>query len=77
MKKFRNLKKVKWKKNIFDVVKGVDIIIIHTEWNEYRGIDFKKIKKLVKNKVILDLRNIFNKKDLINMGFTYNNIGQK
>ena len=35
-------------KNIFDVVKGVDIILIHTEWNEYRGIDLKKIKNLVK-----------------------------
>ena len=34
------------------------MILIHTEWNEYRGIDLKKIKKLVKNKVILDLRNI-------------------
>ena len=75
--KIKEFKKVKWKKNIFDVVKGVDIILIHTEWNEYRGIDFKKIKNLVKNKVILDLRNIFNKKDLINMGFTYSNIGQK
>ena len=75
--KIKEFKKVKWKKNIFDVVKGVNIIIIHTEWNEYRGIDLKKIKKLVKNKVILDLRNIFNKKELINMGFTYSNIGQK
>ena len=40
-------------------------------------IDFKKIKNLVKNKMVLDLRNIFNKKDLIKMGFTYSNIGQK
>ena len=36
-----------------------------------------KIKNLVKNQVILDLRNIFNKKDLISMGFTYNSLGQK
>ena len=75
--KIQEFKKVKWKKNIFDVVKGVDIILIHTEWNEYRGIDFKKIKNLVKNQVILDLRNIFNKKDLVSMGFIYSNLGQK
>ena len=42
LKKLKEFKKVKWKKNIFEVVKGVDIILIHTEWNEYRGIDFKK-----------------------------------
>ena len=75
--KIQEFKKVKWKKSIFEVVKGVDIILIHTEWNEYRGIDFKKIKNLVKNQVILDLRNIFNKKDLVSMGFIYSNLGQK
>ncbi len=75
--KIKEFKKVKWKKNIFDVVKGVDMILIHTEWNEYRGIDLKKIKNLVRNRVILDLRNIFNKDELIKMGFMYSNIGQK
>ena len=40
---------MKWSKNIIDVVKESDMILIHTEWNEYRGIDLKK-KKLVKNK---------------------------
>ena len=40
--KVKQFKKVKWKKNIIDVVKGVDMILIHTEWNEYRGIDLKK-----------------------------------
>ena len=53
------------------------MILIHTEWNEYRGIDFKKIKKLLKKRVILDLRNIFNKEELVSMGFFYSNIGQK
>ena len=49
--KNKQFKGVKWKKSIIDVVKHTDMIIIHTEWNEYRGIDFKKIKKLVKNKL--------------------------
>ena len=75
--KVKQFKKVKWKKNITDAVKGTDMILIHTEWNEYRGINLKKIKKLVKNKVILDLRNIFNKDELVDIGFIYKNIGQK
>ena len=53
------------------------MIIIHTEWNEYRGIDFKKMKNFLRNPIILDLRNIFNKDELVKMGFSYNNIGQK
>ena len=75
--KVKQFKKVKWKKSIIDAVKDTDMILIHTEWNEYRGIDLKKIKKLVKNKVILDLRNIFNKDEVVDIGFTYKNIGQK
>ncbi len=53
------------------------MIIIHTEWNEYRGIDLIKVNKLVKSKVILDFRNIFNRKKLSDMDFIYNSIGQK
>ena len=76
-KKVKQFKKVKWSKNIFDVVKQSHMILIHTEWNEYRGIDFKKVKKLVKNKIILDLRNIFNKDQILKVGFKYYGIGQK
>ena len=66
-----------WKKNTFDAVKGSDMIVIHTEWNEYRGMDLSKIKKLLKSPVILDLRNIFNKNELNEMGYLYYNIGSK
>ena len=75
--KVKQFKKVKWKKDIFDAVKGADMMLIHTEWNEYRGIDFKKIKKLLRNKIILDLRNIFNREELEDMGFSYSSIGKK
>ena len=43
LKKLNNLKS-KMEEKHFDVVKGTDMILIHTEWNEYRGIDLKKLK---------------------------------
>ena len=46
LKNVKEFKKVKWKKSIFEVVKDADIILIHTEWNEYRALNFNKIKKL-------------------------------
>ena len=73
----KEFKGVMWKKNTFDAVKGSDMIVIHTEWNEYRGMDLSKIKKLLKSPVILDLRNIFNKNELNEMGYLYYNIGSK
>ena len=73
----KEFKGVIWKKNVFDAVKGSDMMIVHTEWNEYRGIDLHKIKKLLQKPIILDLRNIFNKNELNEIGYLYYSIGAK
>ena len=52
-------------------------MVVHTEWNEYRGIDLNKIKKVLLKPIILDLRNIFNRNELNEKGFKYYNIGAK
>ena len=51
-------------------------IIIGTEWNEFRALDFNKIKENTKNLVIFDLRNIYNAKDFIELGFEYYGTGK-
>ena len=52
-------------------------MIIHTEWNEYRGVDLNRIKRLLVKPIILDLRNIFNSNEMKSLGFSYFNIGAK
>jgi len=73
----KEFKGIIWKSNIFDVVKGADMIVIHTEWNEYRAMDLKRINRLLNKPVILDFRNIFNKNELLEKGFIYKCIGAK
>ncbi|MDC1054021.1 UDP-glucose/GDP-mannose dehydrogenase family protein [Alphaproteobacteria bacterium] len=51
-------------------------IIIGTEWNEFRALDFQKIKASLKNLVIFDLRNIYNPKEIKDLGFTYFGTGK-
>ena len=51
-------------------------IIIGTEWNEFRALDFLKIKESLKNLVIFDLRNIYNAKEIKNLGFQYFGTGK-
>ncbi len=51
-------------------------IIIATEWNEFRALDFLKIKGSSKNLVIFDLRNIYNSKEIKNLGFQYFGTGK-
>ena len=75
--KVKEFKKVNWEKSVFAAIKNSNLLIIHTEWNEYRGLNLKKTKSLLKEPMIFDFRNIFNKDDLNSMGFIYKGIGLK
>ncbi len=55
---------------------GVHAIIIATEWNEFRALNFKLLKEQMKDYIIFDLRNIYNKDELTNLGFVYHGIGK-
>ena len=75
--KIKEFDKVKWYGNVLDAIKNADLLVIHTEWNEYRGLDLLKVKKELKNPIILDLRNIFNLEDMKKFNIKYYGIGFK
>ena len=56
---------------------GVDAMVIMTEWNEFRGMDLKKLKKLMKTPLVLDTRNILSMDKLSEFGFQFDNVGRK
>jgi UDPglucose 6-dehydrogenase len=58
-------------------IKEADAIIIITEWDEFRTIDYQQAKSIVKNPIIIDLRNILDSKELTKIGFKYYSIGKK
>ena len=62
--------------NVYDSIKDTDGIVIMTEWNEFRSLDFKRIKKYMRGNIILDTRNILNMDRLSEFGFTYDNVGR-
>ena len=78
MDKAKNiLSNVSFCKDPYEASKGADALLILTEWNEFKEMDLKKIKSLLKNPLIIDGRNIY---DLITMekeGFRYISIGRK
>ena len=74
-KEFSKFKNVKFSNSIKDSVKGSDLIIIHTEWNDFKSINFKKFSKN-KNLIIYDMRNIFSPDKIKKMGFKYFGIGR-
>ena len=69
------IKNVKFRKNIKDACKNSDLIIIHTEWNDYKQLNFKKLVKKKSFKVY-DLRNIYSQSKMLNNGIDYFSIGR-
>lgn len=70
-------KKIKYLKNNYDALKGAHALAIVTEWGEFRRPDFDRIKKLMKNCVIFDGRNIYEPEMMKETGITYYPIGRK
>ena len=67
---------IEYHNNIYDAIRDVDGIVIMTEWNEFRSLDLKRIKKYMKGKIILDTRNILSMDELSDLGFIYDNVGR-
>jgi len=64
-------------KDIYDTCLGADALMLLTEWKEFRLPAWPAIKKLMNSAVIFDGRNIYEKKDLNELGFDYHCIGRK
>jgi len=60
----------------YEACEGASVIIIGTEWNEFRALNFNKISKILKEKIIFDLRNIYIPEDLKKLGFEYYGTGK-
>ena len=61
----------------YDALEDADILVIATEWSEFRTPDFEKISTLLKNKAIFDGRNLFDLKQMEEMGFYYVSVGRR
>jgi UDPglucose 6-dehydrogenase len=72
---FNNLKNVNFSNSINGAVKGSDLVILHTEWNDFKSINFKKMRPS-KNLKIYDMRNIFSPSKIKSQGFKYFGIGR-
>ncbi len=70
------LKNIKYAKTAYETLKGADALIVLTEWDEFREPNFKKIKKLMKNKIIIDGRNIYEPRRIKKLGFKYIGVGR-
>ncbi len=60
----------------YAAIEGADVLVFLTEWNQFRALDMEKVKKLLKSPKIADLRNIYEPRDMREMGFEYVGVGR-
>ena len=60
----------------YEAMQGADALVIVTEWNAFRSLDLARMRSLLKAPVVVDLRNIYNPREMVAAGFRYSSIGR-
>lgn len=68
-------KRVKYFDGMYDAIKGADAIVVTTEWDEFRTAEYSELAARMKDRVIIDGRNVFERREAEAEGFTYFGIG--
>lgn len=72
----RILNGIDYKENAYDVARDADCLVVLTEWTQFRALDPKRLKQLLRRPVIVDLRNVFDPVEMRDMGFAYECVGR-
>jgi UDPglucose 6-dehydrogenase len=70
------LPEVEYGKDAYDVAEGCDVLVLATEWNQFRRLDLQRIKALLKAPIFIDLRNVYEPEQMKRMGFNYCGVGR-
>lgn len=68
---------IKFAANVYGAVKGVDGLVLATEWPEFKELQFERIKRLMRQPVIVDGRNLWEPEKLKKLGFHYLGVGRR
>jgi UDPglucose 6-dehydrogenase len=67
---------IDYKKDLYAVASGSDALVLATEWNQFRNIDWHRVKELMNQTVVVDLRNMYNPERMRSLGFEYTSVGR-
>jgi hypothetical protein len=59
----------------YQAAEGADAVVLVTEWGQFRGLNFDRLKRAMRAPVMIDLRNVYRAEDLLRHGFRYYRIG--
>jgi len=69
-------KKVKFCRTPYEAAQGADAVLLLTEWNEFKQVDFQKLKSMVRQPILVDGRNMYDPQEMAERGFVYRGMGR-
>ncbi|OYW32407.1 MAG: hypothetical protein B7Z45_09395 [Azorhizobium sp. 12-66-6] len=60
----------------YEIAEGADCLVIITEWDAFRALDFDRLKQIMAQPVLVDLRNIYVPSEMADLGFRYESVGR-
>ena len=70
------LENVTYCADAYETAEGADVLVLATEWNEFRALNFERVRKALKDPVIVDLRNVYDPFRMASLGFRYTSVGR-
>ncbi len=67
---------ISYAQDMYEVAKDADLLIVITDWNEFKEMDLGRIKEMMKSPNLIDARNIYDKEKMASHGFTYQGVGR-
>ena len=72
----RVLPEVDYRTDAYSTAEGADVLVLATEWNQFRNLNLEKMKGLMRRPILVDLRNIYEPERVRMLGFTYCGVGR-
>jgi UDPglucose 6-dehydrogenase len=72
----RELPDIDYCDDAYTCAEGADALVIVTEWVQFRALDLPRLKGIMKQPIVVDLRNIYRAEDMQDLGFVYESIGR-
>ena len=72
----RWLQDVEFRAGPYDAAEGADVLVILTEWDEFRALDLERLHRLMRTPAVVDLRNVYRPGEMLRHGFAYTSVGR-
>ncbi|MCK8782575.1 UDP-glucose/GDP-mannose dehydrogenase family protein [Rhizobium sp. NTR19] len=76
MENARQMMEIDFASGPYQAAEGADVAVLVTEWNEFRALDLKRLKSVMKSPILVDLRNVYRPHEVEAQGFTYTGVGK-